>query len=150
MSRTRFKALMAMLHVVDPTNEDESHKLRKVESFINYFESRGLALYQPSKNLTFDERLVKSCHWSEIRQYIKDKPTRWGIKLWVLADSSNGYTADFNVYIGKAARKETKAFSKSGLNIKHLFAQGVLATGAILKKQERLFSCVKKVWGMGS
>ena len=110
MSRTRFKALMAMLHVVDPTNEDESHKLRKVESFINYFESRGLALYQPSKNLTIDERLVKSCHWSEIRQYIKDKPTRWGIKLWVLADSSNGCTADFNVYIGKAAGKETSEF----------------------------------------
>ena len=110
MSRTRFKALMAMLHVVDPTNEDESHKLPKVESFINYFESRGLALYQPSKNLTIDERLVKSCHRSEILQYIKDKPTRWGIKLWVLADSSNGYTADFNVYIGKAARKETSEF----------------------------------------
>ena len=34
---------MAMLRVVDPTNEDESHKLRKVESFINYFESWGLA-----------------------------------------------------------------------------------------------------------
>ena len=93
----------------------------------------------PVKNLTIDERLVKSCHWSEIRQYIKDKPTRWGIKLWVLADSSNGYTADFNVYIGKAARKETKAFSKSGLNIKHLFAQGVLATGAILKKTGEAF-----------
>ena len=30
-------------------------------------------------------------------------PTKWGIKLWVLADSSNGYTIDFNVYIGKAA-----------------------------------------------
>ena len=101
---------MAMLHVVDPTNEDESHKLPKVESFINYFESRGLALYQPSKNLTIDEHLVKSCHRSEILQYIKDKPTRWGIKLWVLADSSNGYTADFNVYIGKAARKETSEF----------------------------------------
>ena len=44
---------MAMLHVVDPTNEDESHKLRKVESFINYFESRGLALYQPSKKFDY-------------------------------------------------------------------------------------------------
>ena len=64
----------------------------------------------PVKNLTIDERLVKSCHWSEIRQYIKDKPTRWGIKLWVLADSSNGCTADFNFYIGKVAGKETSEF----------------------------------------
>ena len=34
---------------------------------------------------------------------MKDKPTKWGIKLWVLADSSNGYTVDFNIYIGRTA-----------------------------------------------
>ena len=109
-SRTRFKALMAMLHVVDPANEDKSHKLRKTESFINCFKSRCLASYQPRQNLATDERMVKSRHRSGIRQYIKDKPTRWGIKLWVLADSSNGYTVDFNVYIGKAAGQETSEF----------------------------------------
>ena len=32
---------------------------------------------------------------------MKDTPTKWGVKLWVLADSDNGYTVDFNVYIGK-------------------------------------------------
>ena len=90
MSRTRFKALMAMLHVVNPANEDKSHKLRKVESLINDFKSSCLALYQPRENLAINERMVKSRHRSGIRQYIKDKPTRWGIKLWVLADSSNG------------------------------------------------------------
>ena len=47
MSRTRVKALMTMLHVVNPANGDKSHKLRKVESFINDFKSRCLALYQP-------------------------------------------------------------------------------------------------------
>ena len=33
------------------------------------------------------------------RQYIRDKPTKWGMKLWVLEDSSTGY--DFDVYLGK-------------------------------------------------
>ena len=28
------------------------------------------------------------------KQYIKDKPTKWGFKFWVLADSKNGYTCD--------------------------------------------------------
>ena len=56
-----------------------------------------------------DEHLVKSRHRSSIRQYIKDKPTTWGIKLWVLADSSNVYTVDFNVYIGKAAGQDVTA-----------------------------------------
>ena len=35
------------------------------------------------------------------RQYIRNKPTKWGMKLWVLADSSTGYTCDFDVYLGK-------------------------------------------------
>ena len=103
LSRKRFKALMALLHVVDPGSKDKGDKLRKVESFVTYFKSRCLALYQPRQNLAVDERMVKSRHRSGIRQYIKDRSTKWGIKLWVLADSSNGYTVDFNVYIGKEA-----------------------------------------------
>ena len=34
-------------------------------------------------------------------QYIRDKPTKWGFKLWVLADSTNAYTYDFDVYVGR-------------------------------------------------
>jgi len=51
--------------------------------------------------------MVRSKHRSGIRQYMKDKPTKWGLKLWVLADSGNGYSVDFNVYIGKDATGET-------------------------------------------
>ena len=36
-----------------------------------------------------------------MKQYIKDKPTKWGFKFWVLADSKNGYTCDFNLYAGR-------------------------------------------------
>lgn len=39
---------------------------------------------------------------TSMTQYMRDKPTKWGIKLFVLADSSNGYTINFNVYIGKS------------------------------------------------
>ena len=106
MSRLRFKALMALLHVVDPGAETPGDKLHKVNSFVNYFKSRCAALYQPRQNLAIDERMVKSRHRSGIRQYIKDKPTKLGIKPWVLADSSNGYTVDFKVYIGRAAAGE--------------------------------------------
>lgn len=35
-------------------------------------------------------------------EYIKEKPTKWGIKHFVLADSSNSYTADFSVYVLKS------------------------------------------------
>jgi len=40
------------------------------------------------------------------------KPTKWGIKWWVLADSSYGYTYDFDVY---ARRKAGQVLSEHGL-----------------------------------
>ena len=159
MSRHRYFALMAMLHVVDPASEDATDKLREVDSFVKYFKTRCLSLYQPRQNVAIDERMVKSRHRSGIRQYIKDKPTKWGIKLWVLADSSNGYTVDFNVYIGKAAGRQVSAnglgydvvmklmaplfnqgyhlyvdnFYTSLTLFKDLFARGVPATGTALE-----------------
>ena len=35
------------------------------------------------------------------RQYIRNKPRKWGMKLWVLADSLTGYTYNFDVKLGK-------------------------------------------------
>ena len=83
-----------MLHVVDPGTEDDQDKLRKVTGFLQYFKEKSKSLYQPFQRVAIDERMVKSKHRSGIRQYIKNKPTKWGIKLWVLADSTNGYTCD--------------------------------------------------------
>jgi len=97
---------MAMLHVVDPDEEDEEDKLRKVSSFLDFFKQKCKDLYQPFQGVAVDERMVKSKHQSGIRQYIKNKPTKWGIKLWVLADSLNGYICDFDVYIGRNAQQE--------------------------------------------
>ena len=60
----------------------------------------------PAFPVAVDERMVKSKHRSAIRQYIKNNPTKWRIKLWVIADSANGYTYDFDVYAGKNAGQE--------------------------------------------
>jgi hypothetical protein len=80
ISRFRYKALMAFLNMVDPVTEDSSNKLHQ-------------QLYQPSQNISVDERMVKSRNRLGIRQFMKDKTTKWGINLWVAADSPNGYNA---------------------------------------------------------
>ena len=107
MSRNRYKSLSAFLHVVDPSNETPGSMMRKVEEFLASFKERCKLLYQSTQKMSVDERMVKSKHRSGIRQYMKDKPTKWGLKLWVLADCEDGYTVDFNVYIGKDAAKDT-------------------------------------------
>jgi hypothetical protein len=40
-----------------------------------------------------------------LKQYLPGKPTKWGIKAWDIADSSNGYLLKCDIYKGK---KETR------------------------------------------
>ncbi len=60
--------------------------------------------------LSVDERMVKSKAKTSVRQYIRNKPTKWGFKYWVLADTT-GYTVDFNLYCGKSTRSSGKGLS---------------------------------------
>ena len=177
LPRTKYFTILAMLHLVDPATEDPENKLRKVESFIEDFKKLCKELYVPQKYVAVDERMVKSRHRSGFRQFMKDKPTKWGIKLWVLADSANGYTVDFNIYIGRAAGQ---TISEHGLGydvvmrlmapyfgkgyhlfvdnfystltlFKHLYDQGVVATGTILESRRSFPPALKnsKEWAKG-
>ena len=40
---------------------------------------------------------------------MKDKPTKWGIKVYVLADSTNGYVYRFQIYTGKQVNENSSS-----------------------------------------
>ena len=161
MSRMRFRTLMALLHVVDPLNEPAGKKLRKVVGFAHFLQGRFKSIYQPRQHVAIDERMVKSRHRSGIRQYIRDKPTKWGIKYWVLADTSNAYVVNFNIYAGKAEGTISQHglgydvdhklmldyegqeyhlscdnFCSSVTLVRHLYEKGILYTGTILETRQ--------------
>ena len=41
------------------------------------------------------------------KQYMKAKPTKWGIKVFVLSDATNGYIYRLQIYTGKDMESET-------------------------------------------
>ena len=45
--------------------------------------------------------MVKSKHKPGMQQSMPLKPVKFRLKLWVLADSLNGYTYDFDIYTRK-------------------------------------------------
>ena len=55
LTRDRFKAIMAMLHIVDFSKESKEDKLKKVQHFIDHMCQRCKELYQPSVNVGIDE-----------------------------------------------------------------------------------------------
>ena len=55
MAKGRFKALIKMLHIVDPANESDKDKLRKLTTFVNSFKTKCQNLYQPYQNVPVDK-----------------------------------------------------------------------------------------------
>ena len=46
-------------------------------------------------------------HFS-FKQYIHNKTTKWGFKLWCLCSAYNGYTVEFSIYQGKTGEVASK------------------------------------------
>ncbi|XP_053946583.1 piggyBac transposable element-derived protein 4-like [Anastrepha ludens] len=59
-------------------------------------------LYNPTENVTIDEQLVAFRGRCPFRQYMPAKPAKYGIKFWVLWDSTTSYVWNLQPYTGKA------------------------------------------------
>ena len=51
--------------------------------------------YEPHRDISVDEAMIKFQGRSSLKQYMPLKPTKRGIKVWVAADSTNGYFSTF-------------------------------------------------------
>ena len=105
---TRFRALLTFLDIADYAKEDPD-KLRRIRKFYDHFRNRCQALFQPHKNVSIDERMVKSKARFSFKQYIKNKPVKFGFKVFALCDSATSYLVNFKIYTGRdnAQQSET-------------------------------------------
>ena len=84
-----------------------------------------MKLWMPHEFVSVDERMVANKGRYSFRQYIRDKPTKWGIKLWVLVDSITGYTCNFEVYLGRKEKSQFGLGYDAVMKLcKHLFGMG--------------------------
>ena len=114
-SRDRFEQILRYLHVSDREAELEKDdpnydKLQKVRPLIDLLCPKFEELFDLGQNITVDEAMIPYKGRLSFKQYMKAKPHKWGIKVFVLADSITGYIYRFFVYTGKAL--ETKEEQK--------------------------------------
>ncbi len=111
MSRDRYRVISWNIHMSDPDQDRENDKKKGTPEYDCLFRLRPLletiqnackSFYHPRQNLSIDERMVATKAHVGMKRCIKAKPFKWGFKLFVLADSSNGYTIDLAVYTGKS------------------------------------------------
>ena len=94
------------------TDEQKTDPLYKIRFLVDYIEKKFKQFWQPYPNLTVDEAMVPTkSKLSGFRMFMKDKPIKWGYKLWEIADEMN-YVYSFKVYTGK---KGNKGKSEAGL-----------------------------------
>jgi hypothetical protein len=105
-TRDRFLAILAFLHLNDSEKQvtvgqpgyDPLFKVRPLLDLLSpLFESQ----FDTYQQLSVDEAMIPFKGRLGFKQYMKDKPTKWGIKVFVLADAHNGYVKRFQIYTGK-------------------------------------------------
>ncbi|XP_064629271.1 piggyBac transposable element-derived protein 4-like [Lineus longissimus] len=97
-------------------NYDPLYKVRPV---INLVKDTYMNIYQPHQQISADEIMKKFKGRLSFKQYIPNKPNKWGIKIWSLCDSVSGYNLRWNIYTGKdeAAGREMALGSKVVLSL---------------------------------
>ena len=105
MSRNRFYDINRYLHFNDNSLQvSRDHpafdKLYKIRPVLERVQKTFTEHYTPSMNVSIDEQMLGTKARISFLQYLPKKPQKWGVKLWVLADSMNGYVPAFDIYTG--------------------------------------------------
>lgn len=104
MTFRRYKILTKYFHIVDvrqlKARDDPSYNmLQRVLPLLQILDSFK-DKYNPGRELAIDEAMIPFKGRNIMKQYIKDKPVKWGFKAWILA-TPKGYVLKSSIYRGK-------------------------------------------------
>jgi len=106
LKRDRFSLLLRFLHLNDstkyiPKGQPGHDPLCKLRPFMDPLLDNFRAAYNLGREISIDESMMGFKGRLYFIQYMPKKPTKWGMKAFVLADSSSGYTHTWRLYAGK-------------------------------------------------
>lgn len=114
MPRNRFFQILRYLHVSDdaaivPAGQPGYDKLHKIKPLLELLFPNLEKAYNLHKNISIDECMIPWRGRLSFRQFIASKPIRFGIKVWVLADSESKYIYRQQLYIGRNPGERAEA-----------------------------------------
>jgi len=106
MSRNEFEDIGRFIHFNDNTKMTTNHKepgydsLFKIRPLLDKLRQQ-CHLVAPAQRQSIDEQMLPFKGKNKLRQYLPNKPKRWGFKVMARCCSRTGFTHDFTVYEGK-------------------------------------------------
>ena len=102
----KFEQILRFLHLADnscqrPPGHPEHDRLFKVRRYTTLITNQFETNYTLNQSVTIDEVMIPYKGRLAFKQYIKNKPTKWGIKVFVLSDATNGYISRLQIYTEK-------------------------------------------------
>lgn len=93
---------------MDPEHERTEDKtqdvLYTIRNLTMKIREKCFSLYNCHESISVDEGMVPFKGRLKIKVRMPDKPVKYGIKLFTLCDSTNGYCKQFDVYVGNDER----------------------------------------------
>lgn len=110
MPYSRFTLLKKFLHFENMASVEEcpNRKLLKIWPVYHFLNMRFAEMLTPERDISIDESLLLYKGRLSWRQYIPSKRARFGIKSFLLCESSSGYIWKMVIYTGKDTLLENK------------------------------------------
>ncbi|XP_038065704.1 piggyBac transposable element-derived protein 4-like [Patiria miniata] len=106
LSRDRFYLILQVFHTTDNAlltqagdpNHDHQGKIKEV---MDMLVSRWQSAYYPGREIAVDETIIPFKGRSSMKVYKPNKPHKWGLNCWNIAESNTGYIWNSELYQGK-------------------------------------------------
>ena len=100
LSKNCFLDIFWMFHL-PVTSSSPQRCIDKISPLMNILVQSFQAHFNPGHNISIDETMVSFKGYVKFKQYCKAKPVKWGLKVYVLAESDTGYVYNMPPYTGR-------------------------------------------------
>jgi hypothetical protein len=109
MSAKRFLFLLRCLRFDSLSTRTErraTDRMPHIRKIFDLFVRQCKVNYSPGEYLTIDEMLIPFRGRCSFKQYIPNKPAKYGLKIYSIADARTFYTYNLELYVGKQPEGE--------------------------------------------
>jgi len=122
MSFNKFYLIHRYIHF-ETNNKNYNDPLYKIRNISNKLKEKWSKYYNPGKELTIDECMIKFQGKCSFLQYIQNKPVPWGVKCFMLCDARSYYCLDLKIYCGISFEEKYENFSATDSLIINLMSK---------------------------